>query len=942
MVRSRQSSSRQGSIVVERLSSKPSASPERKESNASPKGRTLTNNVRVMVRVRPFNTREILLSKEQGVPLKCVVQMEGKVTSMLDPEDEFDSIKSGMSYEYDECFWSIPAETCEHFPMSSNGFATQDHVYDNSGKFALDNAWESYNTCIFAYGQTGSGKSYSMLGSSEGEHRGISPRLVEAIFEQIAEDRVKKPKAVYKVDVTFLEIYNEQVKDLFAKNKNSEYAQVKIRQHPIYGVQVHGLEAKTVDTAEQCKIEMEHGISQRALASTKMNATSSRSHAIFQIHIFNSQTDTKQRGHATINLVDLAGSERIGKTGATGQTADEAKMINLSLSTLRKVIDTLIDNSKGAKKVPPYRESMLTWVLKDSLGGNSKTMMICTISPHADNLEDTVSTLRYGLKAKAIVCKAVKQSVTADRQATELRKQIADLEEALRSAREGGLDSDEAKEQAKELQEMLDVERQELHHVQHDLQMMQEREIELQHEVRNERNNKFASAFRSAFVLEKGKKESKELMEKLAAEKESLQQESTMLHGQIQESRKKFEEEEAEMKKRLAQEAEERKNLEERTTKMTHALLTEIGIELSNIAGDPSSVAHDEVIRKFQELQDKLNSETITRRSLQKEVELLQQQQNLQANEFDQLNHQVELQQVMHRKEADSMEDMLERERATTRSAWEEAQRSDAHHRNEMRMAQKRFEDELEAVRGRLEAEKQHMALKIDEQSKVMDAAEDELADLRKLVKALQAELYIAEQTVNDLNHRKDHYKKQCILLREMHEADTNIIKSLSNERNLTSDVVAAAVTNMRSPDIELGDKARILQPILDDKADTICRLTGALGDYQEAAAEWMSSPAVVGPGTRNRREQRARDKLSVWLQEGQPVNNGHPGRGRSASPGNSHRSPSLKKQARPPDPGAIASYLTWQSSPFGVSSSSDRYRPRSVSPSAGRHRSYH
>ena len=894
-----------------------------------------TNNVCVMVRVRPFSKREIDLSAEKGEPLKSVVDMDGAVVSVMDEDDNFDSPKQGLQFAYDYCFWSIPEDDCQDFPFSPNGFARQEEVYEVSGKEALLNAWEAYNTCIFAYGQTGSGKSYSMLGTTNGEHMGISPRIVDNLFRKIEEDKVAKPKTIYKVECTFLEIYNEQVRDLFAKDKNNSYASVKIRQHPVYGVQVQGLEAKVVDTAISCKEEMDHGIGQRALASTKMNATSSRSHAIFQIHIYTSETDSKTRGHATINLVDLAGSERIGKTGATGETAAEGRAINLSLTTLRKVIDVLIENSKGAKKVPPYREAMLTWVLKDSLGGNSKTMMICTISPHSDNLEDTVSTLRYGLKAKAIVCKAIKQEVKADKQARELKNQIAELEAALQAAQDAGGSTEEAKE----LTEQLELQKEEFDNVQKDLDKMLEREADLKCQVIEQKKSRFASAFRSAFVLEKKKSNMKQLQENTAM----LEQSTVKLKCEVEEYQKQVEQtegvlertkrEKADMEKLVNTQEEQlgkaeselrteeaaRRSVEKKVSRAADTLASELGETAGDLKGpDALEFASRKMVDKHREMASQIKTDT---RVLQDK-----------ESELTRLKNTHEEATAMATRQTAALENMVQRERQkaadsleTLREVREKGSRAESMLQEELAGLRHRSEDELHMMKQRLDYERKEYAQKQDEQSHLVNIANNELDELRKLVKQLQAELYVAEETINDLSHRKDHYKKQCHLLREMHEADTKIIKSLSSERCMSSDVVAAAV---RMSSGQLGEKARALQPILDEKAETMQRLSGALGTYQEAAVEWMSSPNVVGGGSRTRREERAREKLTVWLQEGgSPVSPRGGGSGPSFGRPRSNSRSRTRASAAPADSEALAAYSTWQGSPYGVRAGSPAAR---------------
>eukprot|EP01063_Lacrimia_lanifica_P013262 TRINITY_DN1988_c2_g1_i1.p1 TRINITY_DN1988_c2_g1~~TRINITY_DN1988_c2_g1_i1.p1 ORF type:complete len:1115 (+),score=519.76 TRINITY_DN1988_c2_g1_i1:95-3439(+) len=1091
------------------------------------KMKTQANNVKVMVRVRPFNKREIGISEEKGEPLKCVVDMSDDVVSVLDEDKDFDEVKEGHEYQYDNCFWSIPEEICVHFPMSMNGFADQVKVYNVTGAEALTNAWAAFNTCIFAYGQTGSGKSYSMLGTIDGDHMGISPRIIEGLFEQIEADKTEKPKVIYKIECTFIEIYNEQVKDLFAKKKSADYAAVKIRQHPVFGVQVVGLESKELKNAIQGKKEMDHGIGQRALASTNMNATSSRSHAIFQVHVHTSYTDSKSTGHATINLVDLAGSERIGKTGASGQTADEGKAINKSLSTLRKVIDTLIENSKGGKAIPPYRESMLTWVLKDSLGGNSKTMMICTISPHADNIEDTISTLRYGLKAKAIVCKAVKQEVSVDKQARELKAQIAELEAALQAAADGGGGGMSEEEQAQMKEEM-----------QAELEAAQE-EMERNNQVLNqmvlkEKQNAFAAAFRSAFIIEKEKgatnliveekekalAEVKTLEKKIEAEKKEtekkIEAEKKKAQELVAEEKKRGEEtlkaaleeekEHAEMmvenakeaaasvlekeKKRAAEELEQveeeagtklkdankastealaakdktiaaaeelaaqtQKTLE-KTDKVVESRTKELEetndalaqkVKLLEQAEVSFKEKNDELAATIDNLRETTESKTQIENDLAsakalvkktgEEKKLLSEQLRceegkrcekeeeykkldgvhrklkdeklrqdgdlkdltkaalkhqasqcksqislaqsvglplnevnmLQSYTFDddefcpeeidirteavhkaisrhvaKLVQDLELEKKtremkdeelyrMKTEHRDTTENMKRQQRTLEESLMRERQKSvdimnqlkdyqvsskrnEEILRDELRRQRERSDEEMCHVKDRAEYERNELLRRDEEQRQLLATGANELEELRGLVQQLQSELYLAEESITDLQHRKDHYKKQCMLLREMHEADTKIINSLSNERTVSGDMVTAAVKMSRG---ELGEKANILQPIIEEKAGTIQHLSGALGHYEEAATEWLADPTIVGKGTRSRREERARNRLN--MQEGLS------GRSRSGS------RPRDRSRGTPeqPDLAKYSAYNAWEGSTYGV-------RPTSQSPARG------
>ncbi|KAJ8258260.1 hypothetical protein COCON_G00172720 [Conger conger] len=255
---------------------------------------------------------------------------------------------------------------------------------------------EGYNGTIFAYGQTGSGKSFTMQGVAQPPaQRGIIPRAFEHIFESIqcAED------TKFLVRASYLEIYNEEIRDLLG---NETKQKLELKEHPERGVYVRDLSMHTVHSVGECERIMEQGWKNRSVGYTLMNKDSSRSHSIFTIHLEICNTDGDGEDHlraGKLNLVDLAGSERQSKTGATGERLREATKINLSLSALGNVISALVD---GRSKHVPYRDSKLTRLLQDSLGGNTRTLMVACLSPADNNYEETLSTLRYANRAKSI------------------------------------------------------------------------------------------------------------------------------------------------------------------------------------------------------------------------------------------------------------------------------------------------------------------------------------------------------------------------------------------------------------------------------------------------------------------------------------------------------------------------------------------------------------
>lgn len=473
------------------------------------------SNVKVMVRMRLFNKREIKISEDKKQDLRPCVKMRGNTCAIVEfntDSRDFVREREREAFDFDECFWSMPRS---QYAYTEKEFATQVYVYQRSGWLALKAALEGFHVCIFAYGQTGSGKTYSMLGTPEDP--GISPRLVDDLFRHIAKNT--NPALRLTVECMFYEIYNEKVRDLFnKKSKQGDYSNPRIRSDAKKGVYVEGLQRKECADADFTKQLIEKGTLERAVAETKMNSTSSRSHAIFQIIItqFDGLKGTKKMSY--VNLVDLAGSERISLSQVTGASLVEATNINKSLSTLRRVIDVLIENSTNKKQqVPPFRESVLTYVLSDSLGGNSKTQMIATISPHEANMEDTIGTLRYALRARSIVCEARVNEEESAAMLQSMRDEIMRLRQAARDGLlpEGSgvmMPEDIQREIAEKEAEMAKMEEEQskmeslMEQLKDKMKEMDLAKQELAVAVTEQKRERFAAAFRNAFVISTDKK----------------------------------------------------------------------------------------------------------------------------------------------------------------------------------------------------------------------------------------------------------------------------------------------------------------------------------------------------------------------------------------------------------------------------------------------------
>ncbi|XP_031728840.1 kinesin-like protein KIF1A isoform X18 [Anarrhichthys ocellatus] len=379
--------------------------------------------VKVAVRVRPFNSREI------GKDSKCIIQMSGNTTTIANPKQA----KDNKSFNFDYSYWS-------HTSPEDINFASQVQVYKDIGEEMLLHAFEGYNVCIFAYGQTGSGKSYTMMGKQDvKDQQGIIPLLCEDLFTKFNDNAGNSMS--YSVEVSYMEIYCERVRDLLnPKNKGN----LRVREHPLMGPYVEDLSKLAVTSYNDIQDLMDSGNKARTVAATNMNETSSRSHAVFNI-IFtqkrhDAETDNTSEKVSKISLVDLAGSERADSTGAKGTRLKEGANINKSLTTLGKVISALAEVDSGSnknkkkKKVEnfiPYRDSVLTWLLRENLGGNSRTAMVAALSPADINYDETLSTLRYADRAKQIRCNAVINEDPNNRLVRELKEEVSRLKELL-------------------------------------------------------------------------------------------------------------------------------------------------------------------------------------------------------------------------------------------------------------------------------------------------------------------------------------------------------------------------------------------------------------------------------------------------------------------------------------------------------------------------------
>ncbi|CAG0888246.1 unnamed protein product, partial [Cyprideis torosa] len=384
-----------------------------------------SENVQVVVRVRPLNAKEVQSQCRNQVDVNSsfrTVSLRAPNAAATDPPKTF---------TFDDVFG----------PNDS-----QIDIYTRAARGIVENVLEGYNGTIFAYGQTGTGKTYTMEGSREvPELRGIIPNSFAHIFGHIAKQDDTKN---FLVRVSYLEIYNEEVRDLLVKGSKTR---LEVRERSDIGVYVKDLSAYVVNNADDMDRIMTIGNKNRVVGATNMNQVSSRSHAIFCVTVECSELGLDGDQHIRVgklNLVDLAGSERQSKTGATGERFKEATKINLSLSTLGNVISSLVD---GKSTHVPYRDSKLTRLLMDSLGGNSKTLMCANVGPADYNYEETLSTLRFADRAKRIQNHAVINEDPKDALLREFQKEIEALRKKLEEGEEGS--EEEATEEEEEAEE---------------------------------------------------------------------------------------------------------------------------------------------------------------------------------------------------------------------------------------------------------------------------------------------------------------------------------------------------------------------------------------------------------------------------------------------------------------------------------------------------------
>lgn len=406
-----------------------------------------SSNIKVCVRVRPFNKRE---KREKS---NMIIQMHNDTTFITSPQTLGTPNPHVTSFTYDHSFWSFKGSGNETF--DSEPFVTQKDIYEKVGVPILKSVIDGFHACVISYGQTSSGKTYTIMGGNSEETRGLIPRICLGLFSQ-----TERMKTQFQVEISYYEIYAEKINDLI----NPENKKVlRVREDPTTGPYVDDLTIIPVDNFATINQFIMFGNRHRVTAATKMNDTSSRSHAVFTIYLNQVDPVTQEQICASkLCIVDLAGSERTKDSEVTGIHLREAADINTSLTVLGRVISILskphvksssssssssssfhsqsfhsssssssFHSQPQSQSFVPFRDSVLTWLLKDNLGGNSKTVMLAAISPSDLNYDETLNTLQYAARTKQIVNKTSVNSMRKDVVIKKLQSDIDELKKKL-------------------------------------------------------------------------------------------------------------------------------------------------------------------------------------------------------------------------------------------------------------------------------------------------------------------------------------------------------------------------------------------------------------------------------------------------------------------------------------------------------------------------------
>eukprot|EP01061_Rhynchopus_euleeides_P000259 TRINITY_DN1017_c5_g1_i1.p1 TRINITY_DN1017_c5_g1~~TRINITY_DN1017_c5_g1_i1.p1 ORF type:complete len:1056 (+),score=489.27 TRINITY_DN1017_c5_g1_i1:178-3345(+) len=772
-----------------------------------PKGK---ETVRVVVRVRPFLPYEFKKAKDLGQTMDPVVFMTQKECQLMNTETG----EANHSFKFDQCFWSIPEEQFPHDLHTS----TQDDVFRYTGVPAVSHAFTGFNTCIFAYGQTGSGKTHSMLGNTADP--GIAPRLIDMLFDRLREFKGRGEQTKFEVRVSFLEIYNEKVMDLLmnapvpqgdeeglteeekkerkrARKKSTAaanaggdgYRECKVRNSPDKGTYVEGITRMLVTNARDTMNSMQAGMKYRAVASHSLNNQSSRSHAIFQICLKQTFLIGTTRV-SNINIVDLAGSERVKMTHASGTVLDEAKNINQSLSTLRRVIDTLIENSKTrGKKIPPYRESMLTWVLKDSLGGNSKTVMIAAVSPHTSNYEDTLNTLRYALKAKSIVLHAhVNEEQTAT-MVSALKKELEALKHQMAHGGGGVADPVELQQAMEDLKK-TETEAEEF-------KKKAETELKIkEEEVKEGKKKVFANVFKNAFAIEKKRMATEDAIAAKDREIEEMRHEMEATRREMDVIKDRASDKSAQDKKRAQRDADTIEELTEQVADgKKHEQELQGQVELGKMQTRKESIRADSIQGQVESLKSELSR--LSNYSKDEVEKLKKENERLRGVEKD--NTKLRLDIADHESDYNKLQKrckQLEEDLANARKQIERLLDEKKELRSaleELQDVNSRKQEEMQKVKMEGEREVHVLQVEVEQKDSLIKCMRDEVRQMRTELDRTIDEKRKTEDAMSHLRSSQSKTHASLVLNANELEEQRQRIKDLERENSQTRQELDAA-----------------------------------------------------------------------------------------------------------------------------------------------------
>eukprot|EP00449_Zooxanthella_nutricula_P025494 CAMPEP_0198524968 /NCGR_PEP_ID=MMETSP1462-20131121/23062_1 /TAXON_ID=1333877 /ORGANISM="Brandtodinium nutriculum, Strain RCC3387" /LENGTH=1454 /DNA_ID=CAMNT_0044254711 /DNA_START=56 /DNA_END=4420 /DNA_ORIENTATION=- len=726
-----------------------SHNPSKGSSRDSRSERPESNNIRVAVRIRPLNAREV----SAGGPTAAAIQVCGKSVSIAKeaPNDGArgpavtisEYLRPGRTWNFDEVYDSID---------KSGTAATQEDVFEGIGVPILENALDAYNGCLFAYGQTSSGKSHSIMGDpSSGADKGVLPRACERLFDMIARKTEQLAASGTPMQTTvlasYLEIYQEKLFDLLTATRSD----LQVRLHKDLGPHVPGLIQAPVASMSDVSELIDFGAKNRAVGATSMNAHSSRSHAVFTIdlHIAMAMDGGTRDLRSKVSFVDLAGSEKQKKTGATGERLQEGIAINQSLSTLSRVIQSLT-GCFGKNMVVPFRDSKLTLLLKDALSGNSRTVLLACVSPAAFNLEETVSTLEFASKCKLVKTSAKQnqedkreliESLTAEKEriAAQLAREAsmrerlqAELEKEMENARAHQIRAQNIHEEKEEIERQLG-------------------ELLEAHATEKQVEEAKAKA-----VEQELKKRHKELEEQAEVEKQERQLKARELHAQLQEK------EELEREHRCKEE-QIQKLLEEKE-------LLEAQANEKTVAEAKAKAVEQELKKRHKELEEQAEVEKQERELKARELQAQLQEKEKLEREHRCKEEQIEkLQAEKERQVSEAEADRRQALNALEESARKQAEQLQAEETKRLQ-AVAELQEKLEMLQAR-DAEQQRQAAETQsyevELKQMVDAEirkrkhkeeslENELQGLQSLSDSLRLEKQDLEQTAAEQKNRRE------------------------------------------------------------------------------------------------------------------------------------------------------------------------------------------